>query len=282
MSRPVEDTPIIAAEPAPEAAATRPITTWVLLRVLWRSFFFLAAANYRRMQNVGFGYAMLPALERLYRGDALRAAMARHLEFFNSHPYMAGVILGAAIRIEEDVATGASPPERVQQLKRQMMGPLAAIGDSFFWTSLRPLGAVIAIAGLLAGVLWAPLAFLLVYNLCHLAMRAYGIFAGYARAELIVMDVNKLGLVRLADWAHVATGALLGVIAAQYADYARSQQPIGDGLEWILLAVLTSIAALYIKRRLPMLWLLYGLGAASAAFVVLLEYVFPILEGTGP
>lgn len=263
---------------APIATADAPaITRWVLLRVLWRSFFFLAVANYQRMQNVGFGYAMLPALRRLYRGDALRAAMARHLQFFNSHPYMAGLVLGAAIRIEEDIARGDCTPERVTRFKTQMMGPLAAIGDSFFWTSLRPLGATIAIAGVLSGLLWAPLAFLLIYNLCHFAVRAYGLFAGYARAEQIVIDVNKLGLVRLADWAHVATGALLGAIGAQYADIARRARPIGDGLEWILLAVLTCIAALYIKRRLPMLGLLYGLALSCVGFVVILQIFFPIL-----
>lgn len=262
---------------APEPAAARTIDRLILLRVLWRSFFFLAAANYQRMQNVGFGYAMLPALSRLYRGDALRAAMARHLEFFNSHPYMAGLVLGAAIRIEEDIARGDSPPERVQRFKTQMMGPLAAIGDSFFWTSLRPLGAAIAIAGVLAGLAWAPLAFLAIYNLCHLAVRAGGLFAGYARAEQIVIDINKLGLVRLADWAHVATGALLGAIGAQYADLARRASPIGDGLEWILLAVLTCVAALYVKRHLPMLGLLYGLALGCVAFVVILQIIFPIL-----
>lgn len=262
----------------PQAAPSAPaIDRWVLWRVLWRSFFFLAAANYQRMQNVGFGYAMLPALRRLYRGDALRAAMARHLEFFNSHPYMAGLVLGASIRIEEDIARGDAQPQRVQQFKTQMMGPLAAIGDSFFWTSLRPLGAAIAIVGVLSGLFWAPIAFLLVYNLCHIAMRAYGLFAGYRHAEKIVIEVNKLGLVRLADWAHIGTGALLGVIGAQYADIARGGRTIGDGLEWILLAVLTCIAALYVKRRLPMLGLLYGLTLCCVAFVVILQVFFPIL-----
>ena len=42
---------------------------FVLLRVLWRSFFFQAANNYERMQNVGFAYCMLPALRKLYTGS---------------------------------------------------------------------------------------------------------------------------------------------------------------------------------------------------------------------
>lgn len=261
-----------------EAAVTHPsVGTGVLVRVLWRSFFFLAAANYQRMQNVGFGYAMLPALERLHTGDALRQATARHLEFFNSHPYMAGLILGAAVRIEEDIAAGACAPDRVQRFKTQMMGPMAAIGDSFFWTSLRPLGAILAIAGVLNGWLWAPLIFIVLYNACHLSLRAYGLFAGYRQAEQVVVLVHRWRLVRLADWAHVVTGACVGVVAAQFTGVARSVLPIGDGLEPVLLATLTCITALSIKRHFPMLAVLYLLVAGCLAFVLSLQALFPVL-----
>jgi PTS system mannose-specific IID component len=249
----------------------------VLLHVLWRSFFFLAVANYQRMQNVGFGYAILPALKRLYAGDALRTATARHLEFFNSHPYMAGLILGASVRIEEDIAAGTCAPERVQRFKTQMMGPLAAIGDSFFWTSLRPLGAILAIAGVLYGWLWAPLAFIVLYNACHLTLRAYGLFAGYRQAENVVTLVHRWRLVRLADWAHVATGALLGVAAAQFVGFAHQKLPIGEGLEPVLLATLTCITALCIKRNMRMFAVLYVLVAGCLVFVLSLQALFPIL-----
>ena len=273
MSAPI-DAPIEAPIEAVPTHTT--VGTRVLVHVLWRSFFFLAAANYQRMQNVGFGYAMLPALERLHTGDALRSATARHLEFFNSHPYMAGLILGAAVRIEEDIAAGTCEPERVQRFKTQMMGPLAAIGDSFFWTSLRPLGAILAIAGVLNGWLWAPLIFILLYNACHLSLRGYGLFAGYRQAEQVVTLVHRWRLVRLADWAHVATGALVGIAGAQFVGIARASMPIGDGLEPVLLATLTCITALCVKRHLPLLGVLYVLVAGCLAFVLCLQAVFPI------
>ena len=271
--------PKLAPDGAPGGGAIMPspVGAAVLLQVLWRSFFFLAAANYQRMQNVGFGYAMLPALERLHTGEALRAATARHLEFFNSHPYMAGLILGASVRIEEDIARGDCLPERVQRFKTQMMGPLAAIGDSFFWTSLRPLGAMLAIAGVLNGWLWAPLAFIGLYNVCHLTLRAYGLFAGYRQAENVVSLVHRWRLVRLADWAHVATGALVGIAGAQFVGIAHRALAVGDGLESGLLATLTCITALCIKRHMPMLAVLYLLVATCLLFVLGLQALFPIL-----
>ncbi len=261
------------------ACGTRPITGWTLLRVLWRSFFFLAAHNYERMQNVGFGYAMMPALTRLYEGERLRAAMTRHLEFFNSHPYMAGALLGASVKLEEEVAAGHLPPERVQNFKRCLMGPLAAIGDNFFWASLRPFGAAWAIAGVLSGILWAPLAFLALYNVFHLTLRAYGVFAGYRHGERVFEKMNQLELVRFADRAHYLSAAFMGIAAAQLAEHARTTEvAFGGGLEALLLGALTVIALLCLKRKITMPVLLFGLAGGCVALVLGLDAMFPVIQ----
>ena len=105
------------------------------------------------MQNIGFAYCMMPALKKLYSGDDLKQAAKRHLEFFNTHPYLAASLLGASIRIEEDIAAGTRSPDDVRTFKRVMMGPMAAIGDSFFWASLRPFVAAWTIMGVLSGIL---------------------------------------------------------------------------------------------------------------------------------
>ncbi len=260
-------------------AGASPITGWTLLRVLWRSFFFLAAQNYERMQNVGFGYAMLPALTRLYEGDRLREAMNRHLEFFNSHPYMAGALLGASVKLEEEVAAGRLPPERVSSFKRCLMGPLAAIGDNFFWASLRPFGAAWAIAGALSGILWAPLAFLLLYNVFHLTIRAYGVFAGYQHGERVFERVRQLELVRFADRSHYLSGAFLGVGAALFAEEARSASvTLGGGLGALLLLVLTVIALLCLKRKMSMPVVLFSLAGGCVALVLGLDSMFPLVQ----
>ncbi len=254
------------------------ITNWTLLHVLWRSFFLLSTCNYERMQNVGFGYAISPALTKLYEGAALKAALARHLEFFNSHPYMAGALLGASIKLEEEVAAGRLPPERVSSFKRCLMGPLAAIGDNFFWASLRPFGAAWAIAGIFSGVLWAPFAFLALYNVFHITLRAYGVFAGYRHGEQVFERVNRLELVRFADRSHYLTGAFLGIAAAQLAAHARETGFTVGGLEPLLLAVLTLIALLSLKRKISMPVLLLGLAGGCVALVLGLDAVFPLIQ----
>ena len=219
-------------------------------------------------------------MRRLHRGPELRAALERHLEFFNSHPYMACAVLGAAVRMEEDIAAGTASPERVRAFKRTMMGPLAALGDGFFWTSLKPFCAACAVLGLLLGHAWAPIGFLALYNACHLSVRVFGIFRGYRVAEQVAIDLNRLRLVRLSDWAHVLTGLVLGGVAAQQAFVARtSGLALGDGLEPFLLGTLTVISFLCLKRQLPMLALLYAFALGCIVFVLGMQSIFPILGG---
>jgi mannose PTS system EIID component len=254
------------------------VSSWVLLQVLWRSFFFQAATNYERMQNVGFAYCMAPALKVLYTGADLRAAMARHLEFFNSHPYMSGALIGAAIQMEERVARGELDPSEVQTFKRCMMGPMAAIGDSFFWASLKPFGAAWAIAGVLSGIEWAPLAFLALYNLFHLSLRVFGLRAGHRRGEQVMSQITRFELVRFADRSHYLAGAFLGVGAALLADTAaRSEVALGDGLEPVLVSVLTVIFLLCLRRRMVMPTLLYGFAGVCVVFVLGLNALYPLI-----
>ena len=63
--------------------------------VMWRSMFLQGSWNYERMQNGGWCFSMIPAIKKLYKTKEDRAAaLKRHLEFFNTHPYVASPILG--------------------------------------------------------------------------------------------------------------------------------------------------------------------------------------------
>jgi PTS system mannose-specific IID component len=186
-----------------------------LVRVFWRCLFLQAAWNRRGMQNLGFAYAIDPALRALYPDEARReAALARHLRFFNCHPYMAAAILGGAIHHEERVAAGAEPDAQPLQYKQTLQGPLAALGDGFFWTALRPFfGALAALGALLFGGA-AVVATVVLYNAIHLALRIQLFRAGYRRGDAVVADIARLGLPVAADRLRASGAALCGVAAA--------------------------------------------------------------------
>lgn len=103
--------------------------------VCWRSTFLQGSWNYERMQNGGYAYAMIPAIKKLYKNkDDQAAALKRHLEFFNTHPYLASPIIGVTLALEEDKANGTAVDDvAISGVKVGMMGPLAGVGDPVFW-----------------------------------------------------------------------------------------------------------------------------------------------------
>src|SRR2546423_822087 len=180
------------------AREVRRVSTGSLLRVFWRSLFLQAAWNPRGMQNVGFADAIEPALEELYPDRAARAkATARHLEFFNCHPYLAAAILGGAVRLEERVAAGEAPPESVSSFKTALGPPFAALGDGFFWLALRPVAALAAAATPPFLGMGCVLVFLVLYHAVHPPVRLWLFATRYLRAEGGVDAVAR---------AHLASG----------------------------------------------------------------------------
>ncbi len=236
-----------------------------LLRVFWRCLFLQAAWNRRGMQNLGFAYAIDPALRALYPGEAAREeALQRHLKFFNCHPYMAAAILGGAIHHEEKVAAGQEPGLAPLDYKATLQGPLAAVGDGFFWTALRPFfGAVAAVGALTTG--WpAVVAALLVYNLIHVALR-WGLFrAGYEKGDGVVADIARLSLPRLADRLRLLGALLCGAAAGVLALGAGAGPAAPAGA--VAVAAGAGVGYLALARGAPLLPLAYlGVLATAAA-----------------
>jgi PTS system mannose-specific IID component len=198
-------------------APTR-LTPSVLARVFLRSLFLQAAWNPQGMQNLGFAYAMAPALRALYPDRALRAqAVSRHLEFFNCHPYLAAAIVGAALHVEEQVARGELPPEKVTQLKKALGPPFAAIGDGFYWLALRPGAALLAALCVPLLGLWSMVVFLAVYNLGHVAGRLWLFAQGVRLGPAVVTALGRVKLPQATGLLKLGSAALAGALAAQAA-----------------------------------------------------------------
>lgn len=167
-----------------------------LARVTSRSFYLQAFFTAERQQGPGFAFALLPVLRRLYPDDEARGkALQRHLGFFSTHPVLSGYVLGLVARLEERLAQGADADDgRIEQMKRAMASPLAAMGDPLFWVTLRPLAGLVGVLGMVltpladpAGPDWrvlvCPLLSLLTYNAVALPFRFAGVPRGYASAE---------------------------------------------------------------------------------------------------
>lgn len=236
----------------------RPAT---LRRVFWRCLFLQAAWNRRGMQNLGFAFAIDPALRELYPDPAERLrALERHLGFFNCHPYMAAAIVGGAIHHEERVARGEEPPGAPAAYKATLQGPLAAVGDGFFWTALRPFfGALAAVGALLLG--WAAVAAAVVaYNALHLWLRWRFLRDGYRHGDEVVLDIRGLSLPARAERLRLGAAALCGLAVALIVFRAGASLGAPGGL---LAAAAASVGYLALRRGLPLLWMAYAALAAG-------------------
>ena len=161
-------------------------------KMFLRSYFLLSSFNYERMQNGGVAYTLIPAIKKLYSSKADRAAaLKRHLEFFNTHPFMANPIFGVTLALEEERANGANVDDAaISGVKIGMMGPLACAGDPLFWFTLRPimlsLGASLAVSGNVAG----PFVFFILWNIMAAVVKWYTQEFGYRAGTAITDDLS--------------------------------------------------------------------------------------------
>ncbi len=167
------------------------------ISVWWRSTFLQGSWNYERMQNGGWAYSMIPAIKKLYKTKEERAdALKRHLEFFNTHPYVASPVIGVTLALEEERANGAPVDDTaIQGVKVGMMGPLAGIGDPVFWFTIRPILGALAASLALTGNILGPILFFVLWNLIRMGFTWYTQEFGYKAGSKISDDLSG-GLLR--------------------------------------------------------------------------------------
>src|SRR5260370_1208637 len=151
------------------------------------------------MQGIGVGVAEEPLLRDLRaagNGAAYRDAVARGAQFFNAHPYLCGLAVGAAARAEHD----GLPPAQVARLRAALCGPLGALGDRLVWAGWLPFTSALALIGVAAGLgLSAGLGVLVVYNAGHVTLRWWGLRAGWTHGAPGAAALPAAEFVKLAN-----------------------------------------------------------------------------------
>lgn len=105
--------------------------------------------SYERLQALMFCNAAAGPLKKIYADDeeAYRDSLVRHLEFYNSEGSMGSAILGITLSMEEEKSRGIEiPDEAITGIKTGLMGPLAGIGDTLIWGTLKPIILAFAIS----------------------------------------------------------------------------------------------------------------------------------------
>lgn len=235
-------------------------------RTLLRLFTVQGSWNYERMLGIGFGVAEEPLLRSLpagANGERYRAAVARGAHFFNSHPYLCGMAVGAAARAEHDGA----PAEQVERLRTALCGPLGSLGDRLVWAGWLPFNSALAIAGVAFGLGWWAIAgFFVLYNVGHVGLRWWALRAGWNYGLRVADALRQPALRRagavVAPAMAVATGAALPLAVG----YLGSPLP---GWARLVLAGAAAAGVLLLQWRwLRLTGLRLGLGFAAIGLAV--------------
>ena len=224
---------------------SRPIRRSLFLR----SFLLQASWNFEQMQGLGALFVLSPLLRKLYRGEELQQACARHLSYFNTHPFVAPLILSGMAQLEADGATA----EEVEEFRQLLMAPCAAMGDAFFWGGVRPVAAVLAMFFAIHGSLLAPIVLLVIFNFPHLLVRVVGFAKGCELAEGVVDFLARCRLPDLAIRLKQGTLILLGILCAELTYSILNFGRIPWNWGWLIVPVVFFLGWLARQRLSPLL-----------------------------
>lgn len=162
------------------------------LSVAWRHQFLQGSWNYERMQNGGWCYSIIPAIKKLYKDPQDRAdALKRHLEFYNTHPYVSAPVMGVTLALEEERANGSEINDQaIQGVKVGMMGPLAGVGDPVFWYTVKPIVGALAASLAISGSIVGPILYFVVWNAIRMGFMWYTQEFGYKAGSKITDDLS--------------------------------------------------------------------------------------------
>lgn len=206
------------------------LTATDLAKIIHRSFYIQGSWNYERMLGLGFCSCSIPFVRRVLKEPAkIRDFLKRNLAFFNTHPYMAGWIIGATLKQEElALSRRGADFQQIDRFKKHLSQFMAAIGDRFFWGLLKP---VTALAGFVIALFFqwiGAVFFLIAYNVPHLYIRIKGVVNGYREGQQIMdtFSIRKFNeaSARLLQLGALTTGfavvVTLGEISGNWLNYA--------------------------------------------------------------
>lgn len=184
----------------------------MLNSMFWRSQTMYISVNPVLMGGGGFAYALMPFINRFYKNNESerREALQREAGYFSTTVPMSTFIMGIAASMEkENSQTENFDTNSISAVKTSLMGPLAGIGDSFFWGVWRVVCAGLAINFARQGNFLAPIFFLLMFNIPNYLIRYYGGFLGYSLGSKYIKELYSNGLMQVLTKAASILGIMM-------------------------------------------------------------------------
>jgi len=212
------------------------------------------------MQNIGFVYSLLPGLKKLFPDDINRAA-GKYLPFFNTHPYMAPTVIGVFLNLEENGET-----ETIDKIKNTIPNTLAAIGDSFYWATVKPIFSLLVLFSIILDRFLGIFLMLLLYNSAHLWVMIRGFHRAYSSGLAGALEIGRVLSIdrskQLSSTIPLAAGMVLAALPGWHS------MSMGKSYLFNIAFFIAAIAA--IKLKVGIFWIFYGVFALILIWTVIL------------
>lgn len=220
------------------------------------------------MQNIGFTHAILPGIKHI-QPERVDESVRRYIPFFNTQPYMAPTIIGVYLHLHEH-----GKEEMISRLAPTLSGTLAALGDTFFWATLKPLLALSLLLCIFLDQVWGLVLCLVVYNTAHLWVMAWGFKAGYRDGADGALSMGKMLSIDMTRYISLAIPLLSGMVLGLSATWFASKGDLAatlPGIDGTLVAgvILFLAGVCLMKLRASVFWLVYGVFALSMIWTML-------------
>ncbi len=183
-------------------------------------YYFQSCYNYERMQGVGFLHAMSPIISRLYKGDieSTKAAMRRHVEFFNTENATGSAVIGLVAAMEEQKRGGTElGDEAFTSIKTGLMGPIAGIGDTIWQAVVIPLMIVMFVGLAKDGNVGAPILYSILFYAIYYAYGYWLLLLGYNKGSEAILNIMESGIInKVITGAGILGCAVLGGLVSNY------------------------------------------------------------------
>jgi len=107
------------------------------------------------------------------------------------------------------------------------------------------LGAVAGVALALYGFMWAPIVFLIIYNLPHIFMRCYGIIMGYRMGTGVVTAIKGLDIPGKVQKIRVFTLFISGILLSALLYAVKGGVKGGSDIMLLFISLVLSVYGFY-------------------------------------
>jgi len=238
-----------------------------MLGIFFRSLTIQISFNFRTMQGMGFAFSMLPLMCAKQDSEQKEKELflLRHLQMFSTNPYLVPAVVGSVARLEEDGREGSE----TEYIKKALMGPYAAIGDSFFWGALRLFSSACSVLLAVSGSFSAPLVFLMLFSPAQFMIRVGGFIHGFSSGWGGFNYIRALDLPRESEILRYGALFILSIVGAFLSvsvEYSGSFLPKNVG--FIIGSVIFIISLMAVRRAISSEQLLYGIALVCMALSI--------------